>query len=311
MIIFATGEFFSGFFLPMRIIFLTLLLCASVYSFSQETESNNYAPDTAAINLDSALYDTLMEEFNPQTSDFYQKFDTMFIRRKKQDMRFFGDTLLLVLNQNFTIPYPGTPISPFGPRGRRIHAGVDIKLNAGDTIRAAFDGVVRISRVYSGYGKIVVLRHENGLETVYAHCSKLLVSPFDSIKTGQPIGLGGRTGRATCNHLHFETRLFGEPINPAIFFDFAKKQLMEDSLIVTASTFRTGKKVPVVNKNGNYAPVLTAGTNGAHQIKPGDTLYALSRKYGTSVKQICDLNKINEKSVLRIGQLIKIPSSSR
>ncbi|PKP18661.1 MAG: hypothetical protein CVU05_13095 [Bacteroidetes bacterium HGW-Bacteroidetes-21] len=294
----------------MKITLLVLLLCTYAYSFSQETETNNYTPDSVVINLDSIRNDTFLEEFNPQSSDFYQKFDTLYIRRQKQDMRFFSDTLLMVLNQNFYPPFLGPVISNYGPRGKRIHTGIDIRLNLGDTVRAAFDGVVRISRVYSGYGKLVVLRHENGLETAYAHFSKLLVHPYDTVKAGQAIGLGGRTGRATCNHLHFETRLFGEPMNPNIFIDFVAQKLKEDSVFVTASTFSTGKKTPVPRNINNSQPVLMAGTS-AHQIKPGDTLYALSRKYGTSVKQICELNDINEKTVLRIGQLIKIPSSSR
>lgn len=125
---------------------------------------------------------------------------------------------------NYCIPTDHRIVtSHFGyrPAYKRYHKGVDLKVYIGDTVRSAFDGVVRIVRYEpNGYGKYVVIRHYNGLETVYGHLSKHLVHVNDSVKAGDPIGLGGNTGRSTGSHLHFETRLLGEAINPELLFDF-------------------------------------------------------------------------------------------
>lgn len=111
--------------------------------------------------------------------------------------------------------------SKYGPRRRRMHYGIDLKVYVGDTIRAAFDGKVRIrSTERRGYGNYLVLRHPNGLETVYGHLSKFIVSENEVVRAGQPIGLGGNTGRSTGSHLHFETRFLGQPINPSDIIDF-------------------------------------------------------------------------------------------
>ncbi len=96
--------------------------------------------------------------------------------------------------------------SKYGPRRRRMHRGIDLKVYTGDTIRAAFDGKIRIrSFERRGYGNYVVIRHPNGLETIYGHLSKFLVNENDVVRAGQPVGLGGNTGRSTGAHLHFET----------------------------------------------------------------------------------------------------------
>lgn len=272
---------------------------------SLNAQENLYSPDTSIISLDSIGFDSSPEVFDPNSSDFYKTFDTLYIRRHSRDMSYFEDTVLLVLDKSFASPCNGPVISNFGPRHKRIHAGVDIRLNAGDTVYAAFDGIVRISRIFSGYGKFVLLRHESGLETAYGHFSKLLVKANDSVIAGQPIGLGGRTGRATCNHLHFETRMFGEPMNPNNIIDFASHKIKKDSLIITASSFNTGRNTSPVNSS-SHALTASASAN-TYMIRQGDTLYSLARKYGTTVKVLCELNNINEKKILRIGQVIKVP----
>jgi murein DD-endopeptidase MepM/ murein hydrolase activator NlpD len=302
--------FFNNQTARFRFVTITSLVFCSLLSFHASSQENLYAPDTSIIAFDSINFSDDAEVFNPSSSVFYQTFDTLYIRRQRQDMNYFRDTLLLVLEQNFFPPVNGPVISQYGPRGKRIHTGIDLRLNEGDTVYAAFDGVVRISRVFSGYGKFVLIRHENGLETAYAHFSKLLVSAFDTVKAGDPIGLGGRTGRATCNHLHFETRLFGEPMNPNIFFDFSKHELKKDTFLITASSFSLkNQNHQIANtKSANSKPVISAsaGVNN-YVIKQGDTLYSLARRYGTTVKVLCELNQINESKTLRIGQVIKVP----
>lgn len=137
--------------------------------------------------------------------------------------------------RGFAMPTPSRKInSPFGPRWGRNHDGLDIKVYIGDTICAAFDGKVRVVDFNAnGYGYYVVIRHPNGLETLYGHMSKQLVKPDQIVRAGQPIGLGGNTGRSTGSHLHFETRLCGVAINPALMFDFEHQDVTGDFFTTT------------------------------------------------------------------------------
>ena len=132
----------------------------------------------------------------------------------------------------YAFPLPGGKvISAYGTRGG--HSGADIKTCANDTIRAAFDGVVRMAKPYGAYGNVIVIRHPNGLETVYSHNVKNLVKSGDVVKAGMAIGLTGRTGRATTEHLHFETRINGQHFNPGLIFDMKKGTLRTDYLQCT------------------------------------------------------------------------------
>ncbi|MDD4660230.1 MAG: M23 family metallopeptidase [Massilibacteroides sp.] len=167
----------------------------------------------------------------PVTIDF-SRFDTKNVRTTDPLLFSSGNMLIIDLKnleeEEFAFPLPGGKvISPFGGRRRR-HVGVDIKTCSNDTIRAAFEGIVRMSAPYAAYGNVVVIRHYNALETVYSHNSKNLVKPGQLVRAGQPIALTGRTGRATTEHLHFEVRINGEPVNPAIFYDFSKQKLRKE-----------------------------------------------------------------------------------
>lgn len=136
----------------------------------------------------------------------------------------------------YCFPLPGGKvISHYGRSGGR-HSGVDIKTSANDTIRSAFRGVVRMSKPYSAYGNVIVIRHPSGLETVYSHNSKNLVQSGDSVKAGQPIALTGRTGRATTEHLHFETRINGQHFNPNIIFNMEKRTLRHECIRCTKNS---------------------------------------------------------------------------
>lgn len=187
--------------------------------------------------------------------------------------------------------------SKYGPRRRRMHRGIDLKVQVGDTIRAAFDGKVRI-RNYErrGYGYYLVIRHPNGLETVYGHLSKQLVNVNDIVRAGQPIGLGGNTGRSTGSHLHFETRFLGQAINPAEIIDFENGVPHEDRYV-----FHNLKI------NGRKSNIYTSSTNQLvyHRVKSGDTLGKIARIYGTTVGELCRLNGLKPTSMLRIGQSIR------
>ena len=143
-------------------------------------------------------------------------------------------------DHGYAFPLPGGKvISAYGTRGG--HSGTDIKTCAKDTIRAAFDGVVRMSKPYYAYGNIVVIRHANGLETLYSHNFKNLVKTGDVVKAGQPIGLTGRTGRATTEHVHFETRINGQHFNPNLIFDLKERTLRKERIKCT----KNGSKIVV------------------------------------------------------------------
>ncbi|MBP5260480.1 MAG: peptidoglycan DD-metalloendopeptidase family protein [Paludibacteraceae bacterium] len=180
--------------------------------------------------------------------------------------------------------------SKFGMRTYRYHYGIDLKLNIGDTIRSAFDGIVRISKVGYGYGNYVLIRHPNGLETVYGHCSKLLVAADSVVRAGQPIALGGNTGRSTGPHLHFEMRYVGNAIDPSSMVDFETGRPKSDSFLVCEQTFRY---------KGEIAAMAW------YTVRKGDTLSGIAKKRHTTVAKLCKLNHITTKTVLSIGRRLR------
>lgn len=204
---------------------------------------------------------------------------------------------------NFVMPAENRVTSRFGWRKRRMHNGTDIKVQVGDPIRAAFDGEVRIRAFQKrGYGYYLVIRHKNGLESVYAHLSKFNCQEGDKVKAGNIIGLGGNTGRSTGSHLHLEFRFMGQAINPEDFIDFANFCVKDDTY-----TFRKGKSG--VTKSTSKAKEETYASNSAvkyHKVKDGDTLGAIAIRHKTTVNRICKLNNIKPTTTLRIGRSIRV-----
>ena len=219
---------------------------------------------------------------------------------------------------NFTIPAEGHVTSNFGRRGsRRYHYGIDIKAQTGDTIYAAFDGKIRVKQFdRRGYGYYVVIRHLNGLETLYGHMSKFLVTENDFVMSGDPIGLAGNTGRSFGSHLHFETRFLGKPIDPNFIIDFENKVCHRDTYLVSNDSYKKTTLSSRVIKR--QEPVRTAkstiannnkfvsGSVTHYKIKSGDTLEKIANKNGVSVSQICALNNITKRTTLRIGKSLLI-----
>ena len=224
----------------------------------------------------------------------------------------------------FAMPTPGYVTSPYGyrPRFRRVHKGIDLKLQTGDTVRAAFDGRVRITNFERrGYGYYVVLRHTNDLETVYGHLSKFLVEPDQYVKAGQPIALGGNTGRSTGPHLHFETRYMGYAINPCAIFDFANQTTHTDVYTFDKRTYQNARNFsPKANEEyaqayrakypNKPAPASSTGASRSgsktYTVRKGDTLGRIAARNGTKVATICKLNGISTKSTLRPGQKLRL-----
>lgn len=214
----------------------------------------------------------------------------------------------------YCAPIKGKVISPFGYRGRHFHAGTDIKLQHGDTVRAAFDGLVTKACPYSGYGKLVIIKHPNGIETYYSHLSKCIAQIGDTVKAGQVVGLGGRTGRATTDHLHFEIRFNRVAKNAEKYFDFKNcevKNAMKDKLASYTLVVKANQPVTLVElpaeKPTDAAAVSTTETSSEDcvVIRKGDTLYSLSKRFNTTVKQLQELNQL-EGTNLRIGFKLKV-----
>ena len=214
--------------------------------------------------------------------------------------------------------------SKFGFRHRRRHQGVDLPLHTGTPVYAAFNGKVRLAKSFRGYGNLVVLRHENGLETFYAHLSKIMVSEDQWVDAGSIIGLGGSTGRSSGPHLHFETRYKGYAFDPEWLIDF-KSGVLRHRLFILKKKY--------LNASSNYVPedeqeeidIIEGDTREKeeaakkaeaerkaaaqvqyHTIRQGDTLGAIARKYHTTVKKLCQLNGISERTTLRLGRKLRV-----
>ena len=196
-------------------------------------------------------------------------------------------------------PCSGPVTSNFGWRRYRMHKGIDIDLETGDPVYAAFDGVVRIAKYnYGGFGHYVVIRHYNGLETLYGHLSSRLVLPNQTVKAGQVIGLGGNTGRSTGSHLHFEVLYRGCQIDPNKIISFTDHSLKVDSVYLDITDFKYTAKY--VSGAPNPSGVLY------YRVRSGDSLWRISRRYGTSVDRLCRLNGISRNTTLRIGRSLRV-----
>ncbi|OWY23637.1 LysM peptidoglycan-binding domain-containing protein [Sphingobacteriales bacterium UPWRP_1] len=216
------------------------------------------------------------------------------------------------LGDDFSIPVGGTVTSGFGPRWGRYHNGVDLDLDTGDGVKAAFDGRVRIAQYSSSYGYVVIIRHFNGLETTYAHLSKLLVSPNQKVKAGDIIALGGSTGRSTGSHLHFEVRYKGHPLDPTEMIDFSGRKLKSNTFVVDRHYFSSSSPYLDAHDNSYSRNSYQAGGGNSsgskkyHTVKKGDTISEIASRYGKDIKDICRLNRISAKSTLRIGQKLRV-----
>ena len=241
--------------------------------------------------------------------------------------------------RNFCMPTPSRLVnSHYGYRRsfRRQHYGTDIKVYLGDTIYAAFTGKVRIVAYNGrGYGKYVLIRHPNGLETLYGHLSKQLVHEDDIVKAGQPIGLGGNTGRSYGSHLHFETRFLGQFIDPEKLFNFEAQDVLGDfyvyrsngkdqllaehevtdvaepqgtgegkaSLAAASAAEKTQESQAFQEKR--RAEMQAKPRSSVHKVRSGESLSTIAKKYHTTVSKLCRLNGITEKTILRPGQILK------
>ncbi len=314
--------------------FLILLICTNSYS-QQSIETNALDPTSSGdlinnfdennilenANQDSVLasikyrdsinlYNDIYENrlLNLTISDiFSNNWDTLNIfAYGGASYSRASDTLALKLTNDenkFVMPHNGKMWGGFVWRKTHHHNGVDIELLYKDSIVSAFDGIVRYASWNSGgYGYLVIIRHYNGLETYYAHLSKIKCKKNQEVKAGELIGLAGNSGRSYAPHLHFETRYQDNPFDPELIIDFETKQLKTDTLVLMPAEFAF-LKTRTKSNNGGVKGVLD-GNN--HIVYSGDTLWAISRKYNISISQLCSMNGISENSKLQIGQKIKV-----
>ncbi len=267
----------------------------------QENIGNQISVKDTQDFLDNLFKDEAEPELDIYTEGWNSKSVNAYAGMEVPDMQTIDVS-------NFAMPCPGYVTSPYGyrPRFRREHKGIDLKLQTGDTVYAAFPGRVRLTNFERrGYGHYVILRHPNGLETVYGHLSKILVKPDQDVKVGEPIALGGNTGRSFGSHLHFETRYMGTPINPAAIFDFANQTVHTDTYTFDKDTYKKPRNFdPAANTEyarqyrATHPQKATAssssGSKGSksYTIRRGDTLSRIASRNGVTVRQLCRLNEI-------------------
>lgn len=326
----------------VRTFALTSLLTLTAHSANAQDLLARQAPiDRRAKALDTMVITRLREaeEIEEPASDLYNDWNNNYAHRGGN----LPDVYKIDL-RGYHMPTPSRVItSNFGRRWGRRHQGLDIKVYIGDTIRAAFSGKVRVVKYdANGYGKYIVIRHNNGLETIYGHLSKQIVSPNQTVRAGQPIGLGGNTGRSTGSHLHFETRLAGVALNPALFFDFAHQDVTGDYYVFRRSTVAQesdrataargtssslgysreniqGKATEAIARGRRRptTPISPATRHGQrqqqtaaeslyHKVVNGETLETIARQHGISLEQLCRQNRLGKFTRVVEGQLLAI-----
>jgi len=238
----------------------------------------------------SEAFDNYQEEWNEESVDPY-----------KVPLAQFPDSFIVDVSSYYPPIESRRVTSPFGPRWGRLHAGTDFGLQIGDTVRAAFDGKVRICKYNKGgYGYFVVVRHPNGLETVYGHLSKFLVDAGDEVFAGDPIALGGNTGRSTGPHLHFETRFMGKPFNSALMLDFNNQVPYNDYFVINKYKTFKDNVVPAGQKRPN------SSGGRYYTVRKGDTLGKIAARHKVPVNTLYKLNKMSAKTQLQAGRRIRV-----
>jgi len=293
-------------FIISSLLFLSINVNAIIINESDSLKNdtlNTPIPLNKSLNKNGVLtinrFDLFLDSINKSIPDSMPFFDwiTNDIHQRKFDFSDVQDTLCVVLNDSsdhYTPPCKGRVTSEFGKRRWRYHYGTDIKLQTGDTVRSAFSGRVRISTYSRTYGNVIVVRHNNGLETIYGHLSKRLVKIDSTIASGTVIGLGGNTGRSYGSHLHFEIRYFDEALDPRDLISFENYATHFDTLNISQCNFVYREELKELNKMKH------------HRVRSGNTLGHIAIKYGTSISKICRLNNISRNKILRIGERLRV-----
>lgn len=298
-----------------------LLILVSMPACAQDLLARQAPVDRRMRTVDTLSIKSIIEREmaeNP-AAQLYDEWENTYAHRATE----LPDSFRINL-RNFCMPTTNRVVtSKMGPRWGRMHKGIDIKVYIGDTIRAAFSGKVRIKKYErAGYGKYLVIRHNNGLETIYGHMSDWLVEENQTVKAGQPIGLGGNTGRSTGSHLHFETRLCGVALNPALFFDFPNQDVTADYYMFRKNSYEresasannnirmdAGQSEAVAqnrrqNSDDNQKMRQYSETR-YHKVSAGETLTSIAKRRGVTVEQLCKLNHLTRDVKVRPGQILR------
>lgn len=260
-------------------------------------ELNEYAKNKLLKQDDYITLTNYYENSEIPSNATYGKWDTRNVSPYNDALSKNDTSIILTLtdtknNCNFVAPIQDPVItSNFGWRNGRNHSGIDLDVHVWDPIVASFDGMVRVALYHPEYGRVVVIRHHNGLETLYAHLHRFKVKAGDVVEAGQLIGLGGSSGRSSGSHLHFEVRFKGISINPKHLISFKKNQLISDSL-------------QLVKQRWNYI-ALPIGVK-YHTIQNGDFMYKIANRYGMSVTELCEINGIRRNKLLIVGRKLRI-----
>ena len=262
------------------------------------------------IKMGDNSFIQLMDEQEPEPDIYTEGWNSRSVNPFKESQ--VPDREVLNV-RGYHTPHPGRVSSPYGYRARfgRMHKGVDISLKLNDTIYAAYDGKVRLTNYEpKGYGNYIILRHPNKLETVYGHLNKILVKPNQVVKAGQPIGLGGSTGRSTGPHLYFETRFMGYAINPAAIINFSNGTVHTDTYTFSKQTYQQPRnftpndnKKKVEQSQNRYQAATTTET---YTVKRGDSVGSIARAYGISTTTLRRLNNMSSTERITIGQVLKV-----
>lgn len=305
-----------------------LFLLAAVPCQAQDLLARQAPVDRRMKAVDTLAIRKLIvkENLESPAADLYENWDNKYAHKATE----LPETYRIDLRR-YSMPTPSRVVtSNYGPRWGRQHKGLDIKVYIGDSIRAAFSGKVRIVRYEGGgYGKYIVIRHPNGLETIYGHLSKQLVKENQIVKAGEVIGLGGNTGRSNGSHLHFETRLCGVALNPALMFDFRNQDVTGDFYTFHKSTYNEESKEATRLRgkigNGGYSREDVYGTSASsekstktfdnpsaqdaeklyHKVASGETLTSIAQRRGVTIDQICRLNHLTKNSKVRPGMMLR------
>ena len=247
---------------------------------------------------------------------YTQNWDTVKIQAYSTELKDLPMSMVIDLVdtlKSYHYPHKGRVTSKYGPRRRGIHQGTDIDLETGDPIYATFDGRVRIcTYVRGGYGNLVVIRHDNGLETFYGHLSEIMVKPNEWVTAGQQIGKGGNTGRSTGSHLHYEMRYKGQTFDPERLIDFTTGDLRRETFLLKRTYFSPYSRFTqdfdeeVQSDEEDKKIAAEAAAIKYHIVKRGDTLGRIAINNHTTVNKLCQLNGIKKTAVLRIGQRIRV-----
>lgn len=295
-----------------------LLILVSMPVSAQDLLARQAPIDRKMRSVDTLVIKSVIEreEAENPASQLYEDWNNVYAHRATE----LPDSFRINL-RNFSMPTTNRVVtSKMGPRWGRQHKGIDVKVYIGDTIRAAFSGKVRIKKYEAaGYGKYLVIRHPNGLETIYGHMSDWLVEENQVVKAGQPIGLGGNTGRSTGSHLHFETRLCGVALNPALMFDFENQDVTGDYYVFRKNNYE--RESAIVNKSvrseGDAAEMVASRGNSAtknssefvetryHKVAAGETLTSIAKRRGVTVADLCRLNHLTRDVKVRPGQILR------